>query len=74
MAQTDAFLDELRRISADLDRLMADRQTAGRLSQRQHDDHVDRAEKLAARLVRVGRGSGRLHNPPIAQVGAGYVW
>lgn len=58
MASTDAFLDELVRASADLDRLIADR-TVSPPSHTRHERHVTQAEELAARLKRAGRGPGR---------------
>jgi hypothetical protein len=63
MAQPDAFLAELVRVSADLDRLIADRIT-GQPSQPSHEEHVDQAERLADRLRAIGRGPGRpVHAP-----------
>jgi hypothetical protein len=74
MAQTDAFLDELVRVSADLDRLIADRQV-GRPSQPRHDGHVDQAEKLAMRLRGAGRGPGRPIHAPIGKTPCGKtIW
>ncbi len=73
MAQADAFLDEIVRISADLDRLIADRQ-AGQPSQTRHDGHVDQAGDLARRLHEAGRGPGRAVHPPLARVGTGFMW
>lgn len=75
MVQTDAFLDEITRVSADLDRLIADRQSGARPSQTRHDGHVDQAEELAARLIRVARGPGRRPvHPPLAITAIGTVW
>ena len=73
MVQTDAFLDELVRVSADLDRLIADRQV-GRPSQPRHDGHVDQAEVLATRLRSAGRGPGRLTHKPLGITPIGMVW
>jgi hypothetical protein len=74
MARSDPFLEELQRVSADLDRLIADR-TTGQPSQPRHDGHIDQAEALAARLRGVGRGPGRPVNPPIGRTAAGgHIW
>lgn len=72
MAQADLFLDELVRVSADLDRLIAERQL-GQPSQTRHDGHVDQAERLAIRLRAIGRGPGRPIPRPIARVGTAMV-
>lgn len=74
MAHADAFLEELIRISGDLDRLIADR-TAGPTSQPRSERHIDQAEELGARLCRAGRGPGRPVNPPLGRTSSGaYVW
>jgi hypothetical protein len=74
MAHSDPFLEELVRVSADLDRLIADR-SVGQPSQLRHDGHVDQAGELAARLRSAGRGPGRTVNPPIGRTATGgYVW
>lgn len=74
MAQADAFLEELVRISGDLDRLIADR-TAGPTSHTRSERHIDQAETLAAQLLRAGRGLGRPVNPPLGRTpGGGYIW
>ncbi len=74
MAQTNALLDECMRVSADLDRLIADMQV-GRPSQTRHEGHVDQAEAMAARLTRAARGPGRPVNRPIARTANGsLVW
>lgn len=74
MAQADAFLDELVRISGALDRLIADR-TAGPTSQTRSERHIDQAETLGAQLLRVGRGAGRPITPPLGRSpGGGYAW
>lgn len=75
MAQPDAFLDEIMRVSADLDRLIADRQSMGRPSHARHEGHVDRAERLAMRLRGAGRGLDRPHHPPIGTTPDGkLIW
>ncbi len=73
MAQTKALLDECMRVSADLDRLIADMQV-GRPSQTRHEGHVDQAEDMAGRLLRAARGSGRPQHPPIARTASGLFW
>jgi hypothetical protein len=73
MPQPMQMLDELRRVSADLDVLIAD-MSNGRPSQTRHDGHVDQAEQLAARIRTAARGPGRSVNPPLAKVGSGYLW
>ncbi len=73
MAHADPFLDELVRVSADIDRLIADRQQ----SQPSHsgsDRHIDQARALAARLDRAGRGPGRPVHTPIGRTAHGYAW
>lgn len=65
--------DELWHVSDALDVLLAEMGN-GRPCQRAHDDHVDRVEVLAARMVRAARGSGRPENPPLASHGSGYIW
>lgn len=75
MAQPDAFLDEIMRVSADLDRLIADRQSMGRPTQNLHEGHVDRAERLATRLRGAGRGLDRPQHPPIGKTSSGkLIW
>lgn len=73
MAQADAILEELQRISADLDHLIADR-TAGRVSHTRSDAHIDQMERLSERLQRLARGSGRPVNPPIGRTADGMAW
>ena len=73
MPQLKPMLDELVRVSADLDVLIAD-MSNGRPSQTSHDGHVDQAEQLAARIRMAARGPGRSINPPLAKVGSGYLW
>lgn len=73
MPQPMQMLDELRRVSADLDVLIAD-MSNGRPSQTRHDGHVDQAEQLAARIRTAARGPGRSINPPLAKAGSGYLW
>ncbi len=73
MPQPMQMLDELRRVNADLDVLIAD-MSNGRPSQTRHDGHVDQAEQLAARIRTAARGPGRSVNPPLAKVGSGYLW
>ncbi len=73
MPQPMQMLDQLRRVSADLDVLIAD-MSNGRPSQTRHDGHVDQAEQLAARIRTAARGPGRSVNPPLAKVGSGYLW
>lgn len=69
----DAFLDELIGASADLDRLIADRQN-GHTSQTRHEVHVDQAGAIAKRLREAGRGPGRPVSPPIGKIENGYAW
>jgi hypothetical protein len=64
MAQSDAFLAELVRVSANLDRLIADR-IVGQLSDTRHEQHVDQAKELADRLQAIGRGPGRPVHAPL---------
>ena len=74
MPRSDPFLEELVRVSADLDRLIADR-SVGQPSQPRHDGHVDQAGALATRLHIAGRGSGRPVNPPLGRTATGgYGW
>ena len=67
------LLDELVRVSADLDVLIAD-MVIGRPSQTRSDGHIDQVEQLAARMRKAARGPGRIVNPPLARVGSGYLW
>lgn len=73
MAQPKSLYDELVSVSGDLDVLIAD-MSNGRPSQTRHDGHIDQVEGLAARLRKAARGPGRPINPPLAQVGSGYLW
>lgn len=73
MAQPKSLYDDLVSISGELDVIIADMST-GRPSQTRHDGHVDQVEGLAARLRKAARGPGRSVNPPLAQVGSGYLW
>lgn len=73
MAQPKFLVDELVRVSADLDELIADISN-GRPSQTSHDGHIDQAEQLAVRIRTAARGPGRSVNPPLARVGTGYRW
>ncbi|WP_296222730.1 hypothetical protein [uncultured Sphingomonas sp.] len=73
MPQPKFLLDELVRVSGDLDELIAD-MSNGRPSQSRHDGHIDQAEQLAARIRTAARGPGRSVNPPLAKVGSGYLW
>jgi hypothetical protein len=68
-----ALLDELRRVSADLDELIG-AMSNGRPSPLRHEGHVDRVERLAVRMRRAARGPGRPVHPPLARMGDGYVW
>ena len=74
MAQPQpSAVDEAERVSADLDQLIADLR-AGRPSQTRHDGHVDQMVLLGRRLITAARGPGRLVNPPLGRIGAGYMW
>jgi len=68
-----ALLDELRRVSAEIDELIAD-MSNGRPSQTKHDGHIDQVEQLAKRMRDAARGPGRSVNPPLGRIGSGYVW
>lgn len=68
-----ALLEELVRVSADLDHLIGDMQT-GWPSQTRHDGHVDQVKQLAKRMVEAARGPGRPANRPLGRHGSGYVW
>jgi len=68
-----SLLDELRRVSADLDELIG-AMSDGRPSPQRHDTHVDRVEGLAARMRRAARGAGRPVHPPLARLGGGFIW
>lgn len=68
-----ALLDELQRVSAELDVLIAD-MSNGRPSQTRHDGHIDQVEQLAKRMRDAARGPGRSVNPPLARQGSGYIW
>lgn len=73
MPQNISLHDECRRVSAELDLVMADMEN-GRPSQSRHDGHVDQVVGLATRLLSAARGPGRSDNPPLAKVGSGYLW
>jgi hypothetical protein len=60
-----ALLDELRRVSAVLDELIA-AMSADEPSQPRHDRYVDQVEGLCARMRRAARGPGRTVSPPSA--------
>lgn len=67
------LLDELERVSAELDVLTRDMRS-GWPSQTRHDGHIDQVEQLAARMRQAARGPGRPVNPPLARVGSGCLW
>lgn len=68
-----SLLDELRRVSGEIDELIAD-MSSGRPSQTQHDGHADQVVELARRMREAARGPGRPVNPPLGRHGSGYVW
>lgn len=65
--------DELRRLQSDLDELIRD-VSIGASSQRQHEDHVDRAERIAGDLRAVFRGAERPVHPPLLHSGGRALW
>lgn len=65
--------DTLRGLSSDLDELIRD-VTLGAKSHRQHEDHVDRAEGIAAGLRAVFRGAEPPVNPPLLHRGGRAWW
>ena len=73
MARSRPLIEELVRVSADLDRLIGDMET-GRPSQPRHDGHIDQVERLAERMIAAARGTGRPVNAPLGRVGSGMVW
>lgn len=68
-----AMIEELVRISADLDSLIGDMQV-GRPSHTRLDGHIDQVERLAERMRRAARGPGRPVNAPLGRAGGGFVW
>lgn len=67
-------VDDLRQLSDQLDRLLQD-VSIGASSQRQHDDHVHRAEDIATGLRAVFRGpEGKPIHPPLMISGGRAMW